>query len=374
MLYQRLRRRTFSNPSGPKPQFPGEVLVTFDLIPPWPFGTANGDGLSRTVSSKVVDGWGRGQLHVNKHRGRGWSESPDPLQPLQMDITVEGTRIVLTGATLVAYIQATSLADLDQKIAHIYYWFPVFLNLDFGDPPAIESVTARMQDSTALWVPAISTGTVFPTNQSRQQDFVRNAIARCFNNAEGPERRVLAALEYFYAACRLTTLGETPGEFLAEVILNFAKILEVLFGQVSVNSTSSGQKPGSIGRARAGLRLLGYSDDEIEWSFIPAISLRNDLGVGHPATSILAPEQLEIVHEYADRAESSFREFLKKILDLPANQRVFLKEQDGIKNTTEIDKLLDRLRVNYSKNKAESRTTTITTPPPPVPSKSKYRP
>jgi hypothetical protein len=46
------------------------------------------------------------------------------------------------------------------------------------------------------------------------------------------ERKLVAALEYFYAACRLNSLGETPEEFLAEVILNFARILDALFGQI----------------------------------------------------------------------------------------------------------------------------------------------
>jgi hypothetical protein len=374
MLYQRLRKRQFSNPEGPQPRFPSDALVTFELIPPWPFGTANSSGLSRTVSSKVLDGRRTGQLHVNKHRGRAWGESSDPLTPLQVDVTIDGIRVALTGTTLVANVHAKNLVELNQTIARIYYWLPVFLNLDFGDPPAIESVKILIKDSTALWTPSIHAGAVFVTDQERQQDFALTAITRTLDNAKEPERRVVAALEYFYAACRLSALGETPGEFLAEMILNFAKILESLFGQVSVQSTAAGQKPGSIDRARAGLRSLGYSEAEIEWSFIPAIVLRNSLGVGHPSTSILSPDRLEVVHEYADHAEAPFRSLLKKILDLPANQRSFLRDPDGDAISSDVDKLLDRLRENYSKNRPEHKATTITSPPSPIAPKSKYRP
>ena len=48
-----------------------------------------------------------------------------------------------------------------------------------------------------------------------------------------------------------------PGEFVAEVILNLAKSLEVLFPR-------SGDRK-SRDAARAALHSLGYSETQIEW-------------------------------------------------------------------------------------------------------------
>jgi hypothetical protein len=43
-------------------------------------------------------------------------------------------------------------------------------------------------------------------------------------------RRLVAALFYFHVACRVKREGQIPGEFLAEALLNFHKVLEVLYG------------------------------------------------------------------------------------------------------------------------------------------------
>ena len=57
------------------------------------------------------------------------------------------------------------------------------------------------------------------------------------------------------------------GEFLPEVVLNLAKVLEVLF------------PPGGDGRTRDAVRQnlsqLGFSELEIEADYIPAMALRN---------------------------------------------------------------------------------------------------
>ena len=42
-------------------------------------------------------------------------------------------------------------------------------------------------------------------------------------------RRIIAALKYYYTACRLSRVGNSPWEFMSEIILNFCKVLESLF-------------------------------------------------------------------------------------------------------------------------------------------------
>ena len=65
----------------------------------------------------------------------------------------------------------------------------------------------------------------------------------------------------------------SPWEFMSEVLLNFAKVLEVLF------PASESQ---TIDAARAGLRELGFAEDEVEKWFVPALALRNHLDVARP--------------------------------------------------------------------------------------------
>jgi len=368
MLYQRLRAREFANPIGPVPQFPGVVEVRFSLLPPWAFGVKDGGSLSRAAFCDVnpLSGKGEGSvLHADRHRGRLWATSPNPLKPLEVCLTGPGQTYTLRGSELVMQVLADSLIDLDAKIQRIYYWLPVYLNLDFADPPTIASVDVQMGTSAAVWVPKMAAGTVFPGDQVTQTDHVKSALNRVLLE-DTAEVRLLAALEYFYSATRLTRLGETPGEFLGEVILNFAKILEVLF------CNFEGKTTGSMDRARAGLSWLKYSDDTIEEAFVPAIALRNSLGVGHPGLAQIAPEDLEAVHWYADSAEQHFRELMKRVIVLPPDQRAFLAT-----NSTAIDKSLENLigRVRGAMKKAHSRMSevTITSAPKPIPPTSKYK-
>src|SRR5260221_635501 len=106
-------------------------------------------------------------------------------------------------------------------------------------------------------------------------------------------RRLLAALHYFHVAVRLNRAGSTSGEFMAEVMLNLAKTMEVLF------------PPSGDGKnrdaARRGLRDLGYEDSEIESDFLPAMALRNEVDVAHVDLSLFTSSPLQHVHAYTER-------------------------------------------------------------------------
>ena len=46
---------------------------------------------------------------------------------------------------------------------------------------------------------------------------------------EADNKRLAAALSYYYTAKRLIEAGNSPFEFMAEAILNYSKILEIMF-------------------------------------------------------------------------------------------------------------------------------------------------
>ena len=127
-------------------------------------------------------------------------------------------------------------------------------------------------------------------------------------------RRLLAALHYFHVAVRLYRSASTLGEFMAEVILNLSKVLEVLF------------PPGGDGKtrdaARVGLRQLGYADAEIERLFLRAMALRNEIDVGHVSLALLTRRQLSILHGYTEGAERAFREMLDRALSTARHEKL----------------------------------------------------
>jgi hypothetical protein len=118
--------------------------------------------------------------------------------------------------------------------------------------------------------------------------------------------RLFAALNYFHIACRLPIVGINPWEFMGEALLNLSKVLEILF---------PGPEGQTLNAAREGLRQLDYADEDIEWRYITAMALRNELDVAHVSLVTLSQEELENVHTYTEQAEDYFREMLSRVID-----------------------------------------------------------
>lgn len=144
-----------------------------------------------------------------------------------------------------------------------------------------------------------------PTSQEWQEKLFSESWLRLPLVAEPRNRRLFAAIHYMHVATRLARAGATVGEFLAEVILNFSKVLEVLFPPAGDGKTRDA--------VRAGLRQLGYCDDDIEKLFLPAMALRNEIDVGHVELALFSIKQLSAIHAYTEVAEASFKELLNRV-------------------------------------------------------------
>lgn len=105
----------------------------------------------------------------------------------------------------------------------------------------------------------------------------------------------------------MSEAGNSPSDFIAEVILNYCKILEVLFPPKGDGKTRDA--------ARIGLAKLNYSKEEIERDFLPVMALRNWIDVGHAKLSLFDRNQLNILHKYTDEAEGYFRSMLCRLID-----------------------------------------------------------
>ena len=117
----------------------------------------------------------------------------------------------------------------------------------------------------------------------------------------------MAGLHYFHVASRLTRAGHAPWEFLAESFLNLSKVLEVLFPPTGDGNTRDA--------ARRELDALGYSNEEVERDFLPAMLLRNEIDVGHVDLSLYTRRQLTALHRYAEVSEVAFQNMLRRLMD-----------------------------------------------------------
>lgn len=211
----------------------------------------------------------------------------------------------------------------------------LLLNLYFADPPLIDYVSGqagetgfRWEHQPEEWRIAMKPVTTEHLEKGFDEAF---RLLPIFNGTEN--RRLGAALSYFYRAVRLNICGDSPWEFMAETILNYAKCLDVLF----VSSKNSKDD------IRLGLEKLAYTKDEIEGDFIPIIVLRSWVDVAHPSVSIQKKEHLRVLHRYCAQSEEQFRELLKRAISkAEAGNDVFAPQGDVYPDARE-EKDMNRL-------------------------------
>jgi hypothetical protein len=177
----------------------------------------------------------------------------------------------------------------------------------FVDPPYVERVDGSVNGALFRWELAKWSVQSWPTTQDEQEEAVIQACQRIdLLAATQRRRRLFGGLHHFHLACRLGTKSDTVGEFLAEMIMNLAKSLEVLFPPKGDGNTRDA--------ARDAFRELGFTDDRIEGDFIPAMVLRNQVDVAHVELGLFRSDDLKMVHAFVERAESAFREMFRLLL------------------------------------------------------------
>lgn len=231
-----------------------------------------------------------------------------------------------------------SQKDLIGLIEAIHFGLPLVLGLQYVDAPVITTVTGKVDDVEFVWQYARRTTSFMVTNKQLQEWYFSQAWEQLTMLLPLDKRRLFAALYYFHIACRLERSGVTPWEFMAEVLLNFSKILEVIFPAKDGKAIES---------ARAGLEKLAYNSDEIEKWFIPAMALRNNLDVAHVSLATFPQRQLRILHEYTEQAEAHFGELMRRILDRVAQGTFDIPTYEDRKPSGDAEKIMRRMAKHF---------------------------
>ena len=329
MLTYQVRPRVFKISNSGSLNFPDKGKVKFHFSPLQPFGMEAGGGHTavRAVKAKAI---------FNANTGEHTIESDTPLNPLDVIIEAPNRNIQLNGNILTISQTFNSNQELTELIEGVYFGVPALLSVEFADPPYIERVEGELGKSNFRWELSDWKMDYQITTQEEQEQKIFDSWESINLISNPGRRRLLAALHYLYVALRLSRESSIAGEFLPEVILNFSKILEVLFPPAGDGRTRDA--------ARAGLTSLGFSEDEVEGDYIPAMALRNEIDVGHVDLSIFTKEQLTIIHGYSGRAEHAFRLLLSRVLDKIKNEEFDVDEYDIKPAEKDAVYIVDRLR------------------------------
>jgi hypothetical protein len=189
------------------------------------------------------------------------------------------------------------------------------------------------------------------TTQKDQEEAFERAWRRLKQLADPRFRRVLAAAHYFHVACRLERSGRQPGEFVAEVLLNLSKMLEVLF---------PGTPSETMDAARTGLTNLRYQREIIESRYIPVIALRNGLDVGHVQLAILEAQRLAVLHRFVTDIEEHFRDLLRDVLRLAEEGLMVAPEYEESGPSSETLTIIDRIAARQDQQDKQDRVSPAT--------------
>jgi hypothetical protein len=300
MFTYQVRPRIFRHKQGDEIKLPADCEIRFHLRPLQPFGCEAGNG--RTVVRSEA-----ASVLFNANTGEHSAISQKPLP--RLDVTIKesnGRTVQLSGNVLSVKQHFVSLRELEETLIGIYFAFPALLNVSFADPPFVERVDGTVGSVGFRWELDDFRFLIETTTLEKQESSVCAAWERMGLVSEARRGRLIAALHFFHVACRLNRQGSTPGEFMAEAVLNLSKVLEVLFP-----ADGDGK---SRDAARAGLKRLEFTDAEIEGSFIPAMALRNEIGVGHAQLGLFTMDQLRVIHAFTDQAESMSRKMFDRLL------------------------------------------------------------
>jgi hypothetical protein len=317
--------------SGGPLEFPNTVELYFLFTPSEPFGVGSKPSNTARLGSVA-------RLSYDAHCGRGGVVSNPPLERVLLNYPSDDLSIEFNGNGMWLRTHCHDEVRLGQLINWVESVLVGFLGLEFIDTPIVTEISGRVGNSSFTVIYAERSSAFDVVTVDIQKDRLQKTLRRLENRVSSRDRRLTAALQYFITASRLEQVGHTPWEFMSEVILNLAKILEVLFPAAPSKT---------IDAARTGLALLGYESPEIEKWFIPTLALRSNLDVAHVSLAVFDAEQLECLHTYTQEATRKFQSLLATVVDRYDSEVYVAEPYDASAPKREVERILHRLSLNF---------------------------
>lgn len=341
LTYQLQKRRLHATGSCTEASLPNTVEIEISLEPSKMFGVSDyPDSVAPDDNfTKVIINMSTGKI----------SSTPAlfPSVETSAELIGKDLQIDMNGNKLCVRRKCVDLQDLDDFFFMFHFMLPILFAVEFTEAPFVTSTKGRIDGASFSWLVSKPSGTFSVTNKERQEQIIIKSLQRLNFICESDNKRLAAALSYYYTAKRLMEAGNTPFEFMAEVVLNYYKVLEILF-------VYSDDK--SMDDVRKALPEFDYSKDEIEEKFIPIIILRNYFDVGHVTIQTFKQEQLDALHEIVDSSEHYFNELLKRVIDKVQNGSYNPKRDSDIKqDKNKMKKINDLVRMYEKKKLSEKK-------------------
>lgn len=332
MLTYQIQTRTLKIENGVPFEFPGTAIIDIEFEPASTFGAE--DSLGRMI----VRGR-KAKVFFNANTGRMVAKSTPPLEPIEVifrDETKGENQVEFRGNVLRITAECQSLEELHGIISGFQWVLPTLLNLEFRDPPIVKRIAGSVGNTKFAWEhhPNEWFIQLYPVTSDQLEEHAAWSLDTLREVHPTKDRRLLAALSYFHTASRLLATGTSPWEFMAEVILNFAKCLEILFIESSNTSRDD---------VRKALASLEFTKEEIEGDFTPILLLRNEIDVAHPRVALFRRDDLSVLYRYLANTENNFRRMLLRLVEAAKSGKYKLRQSDDLSLSPVDQKGMDQL-------------------------------
>lgn len=307
MLTYQLQRRVLVKKNNKEFIFPNDIEIEILFEPSSQFGNVEKRGKTVKKNSKAT-------AYFDANTGKTWVQCEQPLKPIDTGVEWTNMKLELKANKIFAKKRCNDGKDLNDLLIILHYILPILINLEFAEPPVVKYTKGKIGDAEFNWELEQRRSWFDVTDEDMQEKRVLDSFLRL---NQLTSRRLAAANYYFYVARRLSESGSSPFEFMAEIVLNLCKILQVLFGETR-------------DEVRHELLKCGYSKKEIEKQFISIMILRAQFDVGHVSLTIFKQKQLNALYRFLEKSENNFRKLLKKLFEKVKNNEYSLKSDPDI--------------------------------------------
>ena len=239
------------------------------------------------------------QIFFNSNNGRTEVESSIFLSPLSYkQMFSNKINISFDKNLLVIQSEVVSLEDLKSILIFIEYHLPAYFSIEMSTYITVEEIVGEIGSNFKFRYELNEfKAIIFTSTEKRRKNHIDEALTFSQLTTPSAARFVLACIYYQQALRFLSPLeSKIPSLNMAEVLLNLAKCLEILFGN----------RDG----VRKACKMLGYNSEQIESQIIPLLLGRNELDIAHAVGSRIPYECIDILLNYGNRALLNVRSVL----------------------------------------------------------------
>jgi hypothetical protein len=287
---------------GP-PSFPSKLTAKIRFGPEDAFGVPS--QTSRTTAKRATP------AHLLWNANEGISVwQGDIIDALDTKMERGGLTAHWAGNLLDLGINVNSIEEVEQLVGSASQLLPAYLSLRLQVFVWVKEFQVEVGGrSFRLETASHRYGITIATTEHNQTEAIQSVDNWLKQRRES--LRAVMAIYYYRQALRLAALEPDRQSMVAEVILNLAKAIEIIF--------SSDRE-----RLRSKAKEWGLDTDFIERWIIPVLLIRNELDVAHVASAPLLSTQHQAILDFLARASVHVQTLLLQVLEMSQSGRVIL--------------------------------------------------